>query len=95
MRALGLVALFVLCPGCGITEPICSAAVGTTGRGLPVCSDANEAVVCDDPGTMARYERDAAGRLVLVGGVRASCDEANQPVCPDPTVDPRCIVQPD
>lgn len=90
-----MLALSVLVSGCNYTEPLCSAVAGTTGRGIPLCSDASEAAVCDDPGAMAHYERDGAGRLVLVGGVRASCDEANQPVCPDRATAPRCIVQPD
>jgi hypothetical protein len=85
----------LLVTGCSSGEPLCSAAVGTTGRGIPLCSSATEAAVCDDEGAVARYERDAAGRLVLIDGVRATCDEANQPVCPDPLTSPRCIVQPD
>lgn len=92
MRRLLVVLLLA---GCGQTEPLCSAAVGTGGRGIPLCSSETEAAVCDDEGAMARYVRDGAGRLVLVDGVRATCDAANQPVCPDPLTVPRCIVQPD
>lgn len=84
----------LLVPGCGVPEPVCSAAIGTTGRGIPLCSDADEAAVCDDPGMVAHYERDEVGRLVLIGGSRASCDDANQVVCADLMVLPHCVVQP-
>lgn len=94
MRWLLLLALAVS-PACAPREPLCSAEIDRSGRGVPVCDTVGEVVVCDDPGATAEYIRDAAGRLVLRGGTLATCDTSNQPVCADRTVLPRCVLQPE
>lgn len=93
MRRLGIALFVLLVPACS-REPICSAAIDRTGRGVPLCDTTTEGVVCDDPGGTAHYERDPSGRLVLREGTLAICDESNQPVCADRTVAPRCAQQP-
>jgi hypothetical protein len=93
MRSLVLCLVVLLLPACS-REPICSAAIDRTGRGVPLYDTTTEGVVCDDPGGTAHYERDPSGRLVLREGTLATCDESNQPVCADRTVAPRCAQQP-
>ena len=67
LALLGWMSLSAL-SACAPREPACTAAIDRTGRGVPVCDTISEAVVCDDPGAEARYERDVAGRLVLIDG---------------------------
>lgn len=87
--------LALLALACAAPPPYaCSTPIDTSGRGLPLCRAAGQTPVCDDPGATAHYETDALGVSTLVGGTVAVCDSSNQVVCPDRTVLPHCIVQP-
>lgn len=90
--ALALVLGFL---GCASPPPYqCSSPIDSSGRGLALCHESNDTPVCDAPGDTARYEANAMGMTVLVGGTTAVCDTDDQVVCPDRTVVPHCIFDP-
>ncbi len=85
--------LSVLASACAAPPPMgCSAAVGSTGRGIPVCTAMGHVPVCDAPGEMARFG--GPSTTTLEGGTLALCDSSNQLVCGDRTVLPHCLLVP-
>ena len=94
MRRAGL-ALWVACAamlGCGPeVDPYCSEYDDPTGRGIALCRTLSEQPVCDADGDTARFERDSAGMVRLVGGDPAICDLDRQVVCADGTGTPYCL----
>ncbi|MBX3276201.1 MAG: hypothetical protein KF729_38465 [Sandaracinaceae bacterium] len=96
MRALFAlsVALSSLVAGCR-PSLFCGQPRDATGRLVPLCENQREEPVCDEPGSMARYEEGLSG-LVLVGGQRALCDGDDVVICPAGTVgEPYCLLDPE
>lgn len=91
------IALFVLCAaGCGGNDPYCGEYVDITGRAAVYCPGVRDEAVCDLEGQRAHYAVGADGRLQLVGGTRARCNEEFEVVCPPGTEgEPYCITDPE
>lgn len=82
--------------GCGSNEPFCGEYVDITGRAVVYCPGVRDEAVCDFEGQRARYETTADGRLQLVGGARAYCNEDFEVVCPPGTEgEPYCLTDPE
>lgn len=88
-------ALSSLTHGCAQENPYCALPADATSRLTPYCRGIHDVALCDLPGEVAHFEETGVG-LRLVGGVHATCDAADEIVCPPGSVgEPYCVRDPE